>query len=250
MSFLRTCFKIVEIILAMSGVIIRRMTVLRGLSILASLVVYVYCLRINSFTLAVWYFAIATLVHYVLLFGMFSGSTWSKWFIVRFGEERGFRMYEACMAFVFFHNGASTSLVCSASTQSELTVLPAWLLQVSGIALSCIGLPIKVWATAIVGIDTYYYRDLFLRRPLGEFKIVGPYKFFANPMYGVGHLHGYGTALVSASLPGLVIVGLNQALVWLFYLSVEKPHVEKVYRELMQNTTLPTSLNSTSNKSV
>jgi protein-S-isoprenylcysteine O-methyltransferase Ste14 len=239
MRFLRTIAHILEIILAMSGVVVRRMTILRGLSILASMVVYAFCLWLNSFTLAVWYFACATLVHYVLLFGMFSGSTWSKWLIAQFGEERGFRIYEAWMAFVFFHNGASTSLVCSASGGQNLAFslafAPMWALQASGIALSCVGLPIKVWATATVGIDTYYYRDLFLRRSLGEFKVAGPYKFFANPMYGVGHLHGYGTALVAASLPGLVIVALNQALVWLFYLTVEKPHVEKVFQESLQN---------------
>jgi hypothetical protein len=57
-------------------------------------------------------------------------------------------------------------------------------------------------------------------------------------MYGVGHLHGYGTALLSASLAGLVIVALNQALVWLFYLTVEKPHVEKVYEESLKNAAL------------
>jgi hypothetical protein len=245
MRFFHTIAHIIEIVLAMSGVVVRRMTVLRGASILASLAVYVYCLHLNSFTLAVWYFACATLIHYVLLFGMFSGSTWSKWLIARFGEERGFRIYEAWMAFVFFHNGASTSLVCSASATSDMAWMPAWVLQASGIALSCVGLPIKIWATATVGIDTYYYRDLFLRRSLGEFTVTGPYQFFANPMYGVGHLHGYGTALVAASLPGLVIVALNQALVWIFYLTVEKPHVENVFQESLHN-----AASSTTNKSV
>jgi protein-S-isoprenylcysteine O-methyltransferase Ste14 len=86
-----------------------------------------------------------------------------------------------------------------------------------------------VWATDIVGIDTYYYRDLFLRRPVGEFRVAGPYKVFRNPMYGVGHLHGYGSALVSASLLGLVLVAINQTCVWMFYWTVEKPHIEAVY---------------------
>jgi protein-S-isoprenylcysteine O-methyltransferase Ste14 len=241
MSFVRNIVHIFEILLAMSGVVVRRITVLRGASILVSLVLYGYCLRLNSFTIAVWYFACATLVHYVLLFGMFSGSTWSEELIARFGEERGFRIYEAWMAFVFFHNGASTSLVCSASSSSipqNLAFVPMWLLQASGITLSCVGLPIKIWATATVGIDTYYYRDLFLRRSLGEYTVAGPYKFFANPMYGVGHLHGYGTALLAVSLPGLVIVALNQAFVWLFYFTVEKPHVEKIFQESLETTSL------------
>jgi protein-S-isoprenylcysteine O-methyltransferase Ste14 len=241
MKILSHLQNILEILLAMSGVVVRRMTWLRTSSILASLAVYWYCLQINTFTLAVWYFALATLIHYVLLFGMFTetrfSAPWSKFLIQRFGEEQGFRIYEAWMAFVFFHNGASTSLMVSASTNQGLELLlaivPMWLVQGLAILLSCIGLPVKVWATAIVGIDTYYYRDLFLRRSEGDFKVQGPYKIFQNPMYGVGHLHGYGTALVAASLPGLVIVALNQACVWLFYLTVEKPHVEKVYQKAL-----------------
>lgn len=226
-------FAIGEILLAMSGIVIRRMTVLRGISIMASMLLYWYCLQQNSFLLAVWYFTLATLIHYVLLFGMFSGSTWSTFLISRYGEERGFRIYEAWMAFVFFHNGASTSLMVSASAgqglQEILQILPSWTFSAFGILLSLIGLPVKVWATMVVGIDTYYYRDLFLRRFVSDFKVQGPYKIFANPMYGVGHLHGYGTAILAASLPAIVIVAINQACVWLFYLTVEKPHVERIF---------------------
>jgi hypothetical protein len=54
-------------------------------------------------------------------------------------------------------------------------------------------------------------------------------------MYGVGHLHGYGSALVSASLLGLVLVAINQACVWLFYWTVEKPHIEAVYGQQTHN---------------
>jgi hypothetical protein len=240
---MRIVSQILEILLAMSGVVLRRMTVLRTLSILVSLAVYWYCSRVNSFALAAWYFAAATLIHYVLLVGMFRPNGWSVWCIKRFGEEKGFRYYEAWMSFAFFHNGVSTALMCAA-TQGTLwhyvpeamtATVPAKVseavLMSLGIALSCIGLPVKVWATLVVGIDTYYYRDLFLRRPLCAFKAAGPYRYLKNPMYGVGHLHGYGTALVSASLPGLVIVAYNQACVWLFYRYIERPHVRNIFAQ-------------------
>ncbi len=231
----QTLLSIAEILLAMSGVVVRRMTLLRGASLLVSVGLYLWCLQHNSFTLAVWYFAIATVFHYIVLFGMFAETSfsqpWSKGLIARFGEERGFRIAEAWMTLVFFHNGASTSLMVSASAAQGLDFLPAWACSLVGIGLSCVGLPVKIWATMIVGIDTYYYRDLFLRRPLGEFQARGPYKIFANPMYGIGHLHGYGTALVAASLPALVIVAINQACVWLFYVTVERPHVRKIFAE-------------------
>jgi protein-S-isoprenylcysteine O-methyltransferase Ste14 len=228
---LHKIFHIAEILLAMSGVVVRRMTLLRMVSVATSLALYAYCASKNSFTLAVWYFVAATVFHYVLLVGMFAPlpRNWSMWCIQKFGEERGFRIYEAWMAIAFFHNGISTALMCAATQGTLLQYVPQSLLTGLGITLSCVGLPVKVWATRIVGIDTYYYRDLFLRRTVGTFKVAGPYRFLKNPMYSVGHLHGYGTALVAGSLPGLLIVGLNQACVWLFYWFIEKPHVETMY---------------------
>ena len=55
-------------------------------------------------------------------------------------------------------------------------------------------------------------------------------------MYGVGHLHGYGSALVAASLLGLVLVAINQACVD-FYWTV-KPHINAVYGEHKANSLL------------
>jgi hypothetical protein len=49
-------------------------------------------------------------------------------------------------------------------------------------------------------------------------------------MYGVGHLHGYGSALLAGSLMGLVMVALNQACVWLFYWTIERPFVAEMYK--------------------
>lgn len=222
---------VLEILLAMSGVVLRRMTIARGASFLVSLGIYLWAMQNNSRTVAIWYFALATFLHYVVLFGFFAKGGWSAWFIRRYGEEEGFKRCEAVMTLVFFHNGASTALVCAASAGVLTNYAPAEWLTLCGIACSCVGLPIKIWATAIVGIDTYYYRDLFLRRPVGEFRVAGPYKVFRNPMYGVGHLHGYGSALLAASDMGLVMVALNQALVWAFYWTVEKPHIEEVFAE-------------------
>jgi len=228
-SLLHRIVAFLEILLAMSGIVLRRMTLARGVSILLSLALYVYLTYLNSLTVALWYFSIATFLHYVLLFGMFAPDGWSQRFIARYGEEEGFRRYEALMAFVFFHNGASIALACTASAGALYAFAPNSFLIAGGVMFSCVGLPTKAWATNIVGIDTYYYRDLFLRRPVGEFRVAGPYLIFRNPMYGVGHLHGYGSALASASLLGLVLVAINQACVWMFYWTVEKPHIEAVY---------------------
>jgi protein-S-isoprenylcysteine O-methyltransferase Ste14 len=222
---------VVEILLAMSGIVVRRLQVMTVLALGVSFAVYYLVLVPQAnLTWAVWYFVWATVVHYMLLFGVFArtDNNWAKRLINRYGEERGYALYETWMGFVFCHNGLSTGYICAASPVG-LEFVPAAVLPAVGIACSLIGLPIKVWATRVVGIDTYYYKDLFLRRPVSEFKVEGPYRFLNNPMYGVGHLHGYGVALLSGSLAGIVAVAFNQLCIWTFYFLVEKPHIHEMY---------------------
>lgn len=221
---------IIEVLLAMSGVIVRRLTIWRTIGIGLSATFYLWLMQMNSVELAIWYFIAATIIHYVLLFGVFARSGgWQKILVARYGEEEGYRIYEAWMAFVFFHNGASTGYICSASASAGLGFLPEYVLMGTGVIMSLIGLPVKVWSALVVGIDTYYYKDLFLRRPVAEFKVAGPYKVLKNPMYGVGHFYGYGTALLAGSALGVAAVAFNQCLIWSFYFLVERPHVQEVY---------------------
>lgn len=233
-SFWRFCLEIGEILLAMSGVVVRRMTLARTIAFACSLGVYFACMRFVSVRLAVWYFIAATSLHYVALFGVFTSWSeplrgWAESFRRRYGEECGFRRYEALMTMVFFHNGASAALASASSPGSLYGSVPAEICTALGAALFVVGLTVKIWATRVVGIDVYYYRDMFLRRAVGEFQVAGPYRFLQNPMYGVGHLHGYGAALIAGSDIGLALVAVNQACVWLFYWTVEKPFVQEVY---------------------
>jgi protein-S-isoprenylcysteine O-methyltransferase Ste14 len=229
---------VVEILLGMNGILLRRLSALRlgstvlRLGAIALLVGLYYALLAPRPRLswAIVFFGLATLVHYVALFGLFARGPWESWaqaLIRRHGEEEGFARGEALLALVFCLNGLSTGYVCS--VPGGLDFLPRPLVIVLGVGLFAVGLTVKVWATRIVSLDTYYYRDMFLGRPVGDFKAAGPYRVFQNPMYGVGHLHAYGLALVAGSLPGLVAVACNQACIWAFYFLVEAPHVHQLY---------------------
>ena len=230
--------EVIEILLGMNGILLRRLSLLRlRASVLRlgtiAIPIALYCALlapVPRLTWAVAFFGFATLVHYVLLFGLFARGPWESWaqaLIRKHGEEEGFARGEALLAVVFCLNGLSTGYMCSVG--GGLEFVPRPLALALGAVLFAIGLGTKVWATRIVSLDTYYYRDMFLGRQLGDFKAEGPYRVFRNPMYGIGHLHGYGLAIATGSLPGLLAVALNQACIWAFYALVEAPHVSQVY---------------------
>ena len=99
--------------------------------------------------------------------------------------------------------------------------------------LFVIGFVIKIWSAYTVGIDIYYWKDMFLGRKICEFVVSGPYKYFTNPMYGIGQIQAYALALWYGSSIGLIVALVNQLLVFTFYFLVEKPFIKRVY--LSQN---------------
>jgi hypothetical protein len=158
-------------------------------------------------------------------------SAWPRRAIERWGEERAYRLYETTLALMFINQGLGIACIGS------LKLGPAWLLPgppalVYGIAgaLCVIGIVVKVWSTLVVGIDVYYYRDLFLGRPVCEFATRGPYRLFKNPMYGIGQLHAYGIGiLLNRSINGIAAALLCHMLIYVFYFRVELPFIRRTY---------------------
>lgn len=101
-------------------------------------------------------------------------------------------------------------------------------IHATGIALSATGYIVNIWSALIIGVDTYYYKDLFVGRFLGPFKHEGPYRILSNPMYGVGQSAAYGAALMNGSIICLVATMMNQAMMYIFYYVIERPHIRRV----------------------
>jgi len=57
----------------------------------------------------------------------------------------------------------------------------------------------------------------------------GPYKYFKNPMYGLGQLQAYAMAIWYGSMYGLTAAFLNQVLIFTFYYLVEIRFINRVY---------------------
>ena len=91
------------------------------------------------------------------------------------------------------------------------------------------GFVVKIWAAKVVSIDIYYWKDMFLGRKISKFAVIGPYKYFNNPMYGIGQLPAYAIAIFYGSMYGLLAVFFNQALLFSFYYIIEKNFINRTY---------------------
>lgn len=176
---------------------------------------------------ALVYAAIVWAVYYGGL-SLFLGSPLRRWIMRRFGEERAIKAFNPCMGIVFQHQGLAQGAIidCWIGTMG---IAPAWLMP-SGFALILLGTGVKFWATHATSLDVYYYNDMFLGKAAGvEGELVksGPFRWFKNPMYGVGNLQGYGSALIVASWPGLVVAACYHATLYGFYFVFERPFVAR-----------------------
>lgn len=149
--------------------------------------------------------------------------------IARLGEERAFRAYETLAGLMFLNQGLGVGCMAALHVPKWEQAVPASLVLAAGVALFVLGLVFKAWATLTVGVDGYYFRDMFLGRSLAPACASGPYRFLRNPMYSVGQFQGYGYALLCGSLPGFVAAAAGHVLIYAFYLVAERPFVRDAY---------------------
>lgn len=172
---------------------------------------------------ALAYAAIVWLVYYGGL-SLFLGSPLRRWIMNRFGEERAVKCFNPVMGIVFQHQGMAQGAIIDCWAAPSV----AWWFLPSGFALILLGTGVKFWATHATSLDVYYYNDMFVGHAAGvegELVKTGPFRWFKNPMYGVGNLQGYGSALIVASWPGLLIAGAYHATLYVFYFLFERPFV-------------------------
>ena len=178
-------------------------------------------------TLVVVYFVVTALAYHLgnaLILGTRARARW----IERAGEQRAFRQYERTLALMFFNQGLGLGAVSSLDVGVVMPI-PATLALVVGLGCIAVGMVVKVWSTMVLGVDIYYYKDLFLGRPVSTFVSRGPYRVLANPMYGVGYLTAYGWALCQRSVAALVAGAACHASIWAFHFVVERPFVRRTY---------------------
>ena len=230
MKIIQWVFQYLKTILAISGFRIDHATIIRsifmGLSVL--LTIYLSTSTHVSTGLALGYFVVSTVAYIGFITLCLREHGWRNKFITKYGEEDGYLRFEGILAFCFYHNGASIGYLSVVTAGSFEMMYMEYLKYIIGVII-LFGFVIKLWAAQVVGWDIYYWKDMFLGRKICDFVVSGPYKYFANPMYGIGQIQAYGLAIWYGSTYGLGIAILNQSLVFAFFFLVEKKFIQRVY---------------------
>jgi hypothetical protein len=187
-------------------------------------------------------FAVALVARHAFSFCSFTPNGIAPLLKARLGSELGFSIYESAMALLLLAQRLSFVRLLLATSNAPSGALEASLVS-SGAALVALGVGVSIWATRIIGLDTYYYRDLFAGPRHVNLELRGPYTLFANPIYGVGQLAAYGAALMLVSPLGILAASLNQIALYAFNAMVERPHlnaatIDSALRDTLSHTLL------------
>jgi hypothetical protein len=144
-------------------------------------------------------------------------------------RERNFLRFRQTASMLMSNDAVSFAALALLSAGSFHPVVPLPAVLAVAAVLIALGVGVKAWAARTLPPGAYYWRDFFVPPGPGPARATGPYRFLADPMYGVGYAHAYGLALGLLSWPGLVAALFDQAAILAFHAVVERPHVRALY---------------------
>jgi len=233
-SMIRKGYHFLILIISMAGYVPKNATLFRSIVMVSSLLFALYLgnYQPDNSDLGISYFLFSEVLYLGFITIVLSKNGLRHWFIRKFGnEEEGYLTYEAILGFLFFHNGISIGYIASSSAGSIFHFIDKDFLLVIVIIMFISGFAIKILAAKAVSIEIYYWKDMFLGRKMSDFVMTGPYKYFKNPMYGIGQIQAYATAIWYGSKYGLIAAFLNQVLIFSFYYMIEKKFIKRVYQK-------------------
>jgi len=230
--FLKEVYHFLILIISMAGYVTKNATIPRTIAMVSSLTFALYLgnYQPNNSNLAISYFLISEVFYLSFITVVLSKNGLRHWLIRKWGNENeAYLTYEAILGFLFFHNGISIGYIASSSPDCLFNFIQKDLLTIIVLIMFISGFMIKILAAKAVTIEIYYWKDMFLGKKISNFVIAGPYKYFKNPMYGIGQLQAYATAIWYGSKYGFIAAFLNQVLIFLFYYLVEKKFIKRIY---------------------
>jgi protein-S-isoprenylcysteine O-methyltransferase Ste14 len=231
MKFLKTT---IITILAMNGIMKGRMHIGRIILLIISYIFTSFALpRLNFPYFGISYFIATTVIYMFFIYFVLgpNGEKLRKRWIAKMGEERAFLQFETILVILFLHNATSSIFISSSNPGSMMVEnnVYATVLLIFSAVLYVFSNTVAVWATAILGVPLYFWKDMFLGKKVSDFVVSGPYKYFKNPMYNIGRLQFYAIAIYYHSWQGFVAAAIGQFLLLLFYQTVEKKFIQRTY---------------------
>jgi protein-S-isoprenylcysteine O-methyltransferase Ste14 len=229
---LHALFDGVQAAAGMSGVFLTQLTPLRiGVSLTVLLFATLSLGRGVEETAgsALLAFAAASIARHVFAFASFTDNGIAPALKRRLGSELGFSIYEAVLTLLIFAQRLSFVRLLFATAHDPTDDLGEALMW-SGAAFCAVGACTSIWATRVIGLDAYYYRDLYSGPRHVSFAYRGPYAIVTNPLYGVGQLAAYGAALMLLSPIGLLAATAHQLALYAFNAAIEQPHLRTASR--------------------
>jgi protein-S-isoprenylcysteine O-methyltransferase Ste14 len=231
-NIFRGAFNYTILLISMSGFVPKNATGFRKILIIVSLIFIFYFVKYqhDNSRAAVIYFIISEICYIGFITSVLSENGLRNWFVKKWGSEyQGYIAYETILGFLFLQNGAGIGYIASSNPGNLFRFIPEEILFAIVIIMFTTGLIIKILAAKAVSIEIYYWKDMFLGRKISDFIVSGPYKYFSNPMYGIGQLQSYAVAIWYGSKYGLLAAFLNQSLLFLFYFMVERKFIRRIY---------------------
>ncbi len=188
-----------------------------------------------NFIYALIYFLSAEIFYFGFLWFVLREKGLKGRLIKRWDEKKAYLIYEGILGFLFFHNAASIGFLSSATRLRPFDITDNYFLLIAAVTMFVSGLGIKLLCTKILSVDIYYWKDMFVGRKIIDFKREGPYKYFSNPMYGVGQLQAYAVAVWYCSMTGLLAAMINQIMIFIFYFHIERKFIRKIYTNTFED---------------
>lgn len=209
--------------LAMASWRLDRLSIAWVLRNLASIAVAWLVVWVDDLRLTLAYAAVTALAYYAGN-ALLLGTRAREHMIARHGVDVAWLRYERICALMFLNQGLGLGALGS-SSYGRLESSPA--VVAAGIACVVVGVVVKVWSTLEIGVDIYFYKDMFVGRRDADLKVGGPYRWIPHPIYTVGQLHAYGYALLQRSWLALAGALACHVGIFVFYKVAEGPFLAR-----------------------